>query len=209
MNLKKRWFELCQELGILNGLEIFSLIEEKYTEPHRDYHGYFHLTNLFRLLDELKKRGVRVNYLAIALAIFMHDIVHNIPGEDNEEQSAEALKMIRFKKLDEKLLALVRSMILFSKHTLPPPKNYTVRIFLDMDFWILGSSRYMYSKHSKKIRKEYGMYSDADFLAGRTNFLNVTLEKKRMFHTGLFYKLYEKQAQKNISAELKRLKTWN
>ena len=209
MDLRKRWFDLCQELNILNEAEFFSIIVEHYTQEYREYHGLYHLNWLFQTLDELKEVGLKINYPAISLAIFLHDMVHALVASDNEDLSAQFLKKIRFQKPDEKFLHLVHSMVMASKHK-GTSRNYSVRIFMDMDYSILGANWKDYCEHAENIRLEYRQYLNNGFLEGRLSALDKFLKKDRkIFLTRFFHERCEKRAKRNITAEKKRFKTLN
>ena len=79
-----------------------------------------------------------------------------------------------------------------------------IKLFLDFDIAILGRSWENYMLYVEKVRKEYGLLSEKEFLTGRNKFIKFFLKKKRLFKTDLMYYELEKQARNNLLKELNK-----
>ncbi len=81
----------------------------------------------------------------------------------------------------------------------------TAQYFLDLDLEILGRPWNEYDTAAKNIRREYCIFTEVDFWEGRREFLKGMLAKDHIFHSEMFSKKYEKQAQKNMKKELEKV----
>jgi len=61
----------------------FDEIVKYYTQSHRKYHNLNHLNELFIILDE-----INLSDEAVIWSIWYHDFIYDIPGPDNELNSA-------------------------------------------------------------------------------------------------------------------------
>lgn len=76
---------------------------------------------------------------------------------------------------------------------------------IDFDLAILGSPIARYNLYSELIRKEYRKVPTFLYKKGRKKMLKHFLEKPFIYSTSTFKILYEKQAKKNLQAELNSL----
>ena len=76
--------------------------------------------------------------------------------------------------------------------------------FTDADLSILGSNGKAYGEYSKNIRREYWLYPDIIYNAGRRKVIEHFLAMTKIFKTTHFQQL-EKQARINLQEELLHL----
>jgi len=70
-----------------------NIIKQKYSEPHRYYHTWEHIEELFKIYDNPKRNVKDQKYLDILfLAIVFHDIIYDPKSSTNEEDSAKFFK---------------------------------------------------------------------------------------------------------------------
>ena len=195
-------FEL-RNLGIDNTIaaELWDEIQLNYAGPGRYYHNLIHLD---RLVGQLLPVKVEIeDFQTLVFSIAYHDIVYDTTRNDNEEQSAAfALeRLIYLEQLPERKEKCREQILATKGHQVSenPDTNY----FTDADLSILGADRDEYSIYAQQIRKEYGLYTDAVYRAGRTNVLNYFLSMNQIFKTDYFKEKFEVNAKINIKNELR------
>jgi len=142
---------------------------------------------------------------AMECAILFHDIVCTPGSQTNEEESAMyAEKMLTQRGLPADFIADVKRYILLTKHT-RIPEDMDGKYMVDIDVSIFWKDLRKYLQYSKDIRREYSMYSNAQYKAWRKDVLNFFLKKENIFHTEYFQELYKDKAKENIHYELSLL----
>lgn len=182
------------------------------TYKSRPYHNLSHLGYMINMLNIFQKQAssselASINSFNIILAIFMHDYVYDVTQNDNEERSIEETKKnwdgITFYQPKE----VLRNLILATKHTNVEPLTGEPGLVADLDLAILGTNHpQTWDDYCNSIRQEYSIYSDKEYALARTEFLVKMLKRKQIFNTDCFFKLFEKQARKNIRKEIFKLR---
>lgn len=80
-----------------------------------------------------------------------------------------------------------------------------LKLFLDADMAILGSSSERYQEYCQQIRKEHANIPGFLFSQGRSQFLKLTIKQEQIFLSDYFREQYELNARKNIERELENL----
>lgn len=208
-DLQVRWRFLLNaktsDLALADSL--FIKLSKNYDSRKRPYHNFTHIAAMLDLSDQyaaqLQQKDV------VDLAIFYHDVIYNPLRKDNEERSAQRavreLKQMRFSK-DK--IQLVETYILATKtHDLIGfDSESDLAYLLDFDLSVLGADWETYYIYSQNIRKEYHVYPDFMYDAGRAKVLQHFLNKSTIYWTKAFRKKRETQARKNIEQEIKLLK---
>lgn len=179
--------------------ELWAEIEKKYSSKNRYYHTLNHLDNLFVQLTAVKHEIQ--NWDCILFTLFYHDIVYNSLKSDNEEKSAEiAEKRMRLLLVGNNTIELCKEQILATKsHNVST--NSDTNYFTDADLSVLGQSWETYFAYCENVRKEYSIYPDFVYNAGRKKVLNHFLAMNRIFKTTFFYEKFELQAKQNLLKE--------
>ena len=181
----------------------FRQIQSAYSSPGRYYHNLNHIDSLLSLSDQYAT-SVSDKDL-IDFAIFYHDIVYSPSESDNELRSAELAKnsLTELSVPEEKRAAVVEYIIASKVHAVGANENDTdLAWFLDFDMSILGADRERYLEYAQKVRREYDMYPDVVYNAGRKKFLRQTLSMPFIFHTHEFRGKLEGPARENLKKEL-------
>lgn len=205
MELKERFSQNCllftKDQHLIKNL--WSEIEQKYSEKSRYYHNLEHLENMFSELDAVKDR--LENYSLLSFSVFYHDVIYDASSKSNEEKSAEFAK-IRLEKLhvDSESVKKISEQIIATKTHQKSEDNDT-NYLLDADLSILGKDLKTYMDYTKKIRKEYAIYPDIFYKPGRKNVLQYFLKLKNIFKTEYFHEKYEVRARANILFEIESL----
>jgi len=192
----------CNDPALISRL--YNEIERKYTSTRRYYHNLQHIQALLELCeryaDPLKDRDV------VAFAVFYHDIIYNVLRKDNEPRSAQlAVKRLQALHVPQEKIAQVKLYIEATQtHALTAGVTHTadLQLFLDFDMSILGANREAYEAYTRQVRKEYRIYPDKLYYAGRKQFLQHCLLSAPIFQTPVFRANYEVIAKENIQREL-------
>lgn len=205
MNLKERFSQNClactQDQNLIE--DLWSEIENKYSEKGRHYHNLEHLENMFSELDFVKDKIS--NFSLISFSVFYHDVIYDATSTINEEKSAEFAEL-RLKKLNvsQDPIEKISAQIIATKSHQQSEDNDT-NYLLDADLSILGKDLETYLDYTKNIRKEYFIYPDLLYKPGRKKVLKHFLELENIFKTEIFKKKYEVRAKENILFEIKNL----
>jgi len=204
--LSKYWNAAFDDLGTRISPSVFEQLRARYNEPHRHYHNEHHLIECFESYEVLFETEF-ASPGEVALAIFYHDAIYEIPGTDNEYRSAElARKELSQLGITTHSITAISSMIDASMHRSGhAPKTGDERYFLDIDMSILGAQHHRFDEYERQIRAEYSIYPDDQFNAGRAKVLKTFLDMESIFYTDYFRSKLERQARDNISRSLSKL----
>lgn len=111
----------------------------------------------------------------LSFAILMHDYVYEIGKTDNEIKSAQYAKVLASgtNLTTEETDKAIECIIASASHDLSKYKDDPVILtFLLGDLHVLFGGKPKYEGFAKGIREEYGIYSDEDYIAGRTKVLD-------------------------------------
>lgn len=173
----------------------------RYQEPQRHYHGLTHIVDLLKKL-EAHADGFK-SYEETVAALFFHDAIYDIPGSENEAQSAvlagHALEELGF---SPDSIGRVKSTILATANH-AKTDDHDINLFVDLDMSILGAPQDVYKTYAERIMAEYlPVYDRQMYTNGRMElFLKPTLAADRMFLTERFRPLDE-QARSNLQWEI-------
>ncbi len=195
--LRSRFTTLCTRVGLLDSVEVFEALYERYTAPDRHYHDIRHITASLAELDGV--RQLARDPAAIELAIWFHDCVYEAHRMDNEEQSAViARQSLQRMGAHSSLTEAVNQMILATRHTAPATKP-DEQLLTDIDLAPLGASSDVFEANGRLIRREYAHLDDQSYARGRAKILRSFLSRASIFATELFAGRYEQQARANLA----------
>lgn len=175
----------------------FHELVARYSEPHRAYHTLQHIEECLREFDA--SRHLARDPVAVELAIWFHDAVYDTKAHDNEEKSAE---LVRVLKLPAGREDRVRGMILATKHAAVADDADT-RLLTDIDLSILGAAPARFAEYERQIRQEYSWVPEMVFTAKRGEILRGFLARPRIYGTDFFRDRLEAKARENLSGTLK------
>jgi predicted metal-dependent HD superfamily phosphohydrolase len=141
----------------------------------------------------------------VLFSIFYHDIIYQTTQGDNEEKSAAlATDRLALLNVSTEKISKCRKQIMATRDH-PWSDESDTNYLVDFDLAILGENAALYNDYTKKIRKEYSVYPDAVYHAGRQKILQHFLDMEKIFKTEAFQARYEQQARKNIMMELRMM----
>ena len=216
--------------------EVLALVKSRYAEQGRYYHTFDHALAVLKEIVSLRELFKNeIGFEAAKLAAIFHDVIYYVGlksawHESNEEFSAQLfITVMGAWKISfrsdaaranyRKILSLAAQMIRCTQfHQLPNNQHgieelkiseedlHSIGIFLDADLSILGASAADFQDFENKIRKEYHMYADPDYTAGRIKVMSSFLDRPFIYFTPEICERLEIQARKNILNLIKALK---
>ena len=206
--LREVWDQLagkyCNNAALAD--RFFTEIERKYTSSRRHYHNLHHIQALLQLCETYA--GQFQDREVVEYAVFYHDIIYNVLRKDNEPRSA-LLAVKRLQALGvpaDKVEAVKLFIEATQTHTVSGAVIHTtdLQLFLDFDMSVLGASWDEYEAYTRQVRREYRIYPDKLYNAGRRQFLQHCLQTEFIFQSQLFRELYEARARENMARELEK-----
>jgi predicted metal-dependent HD superfamily phosphohydrolase len=181
------WKHLASRLGLneVATAVVDHYLVEQYTSAGRHYHGVGHVVHL---LDEAGSQAALYrDGEAVGLAVFFHDAVYDPARDDNEAQSAAALRQLLAGAVADPTLARVEAMILATRRH-EATGDQGIDAFLDADLSILAARWDDYARYADGVRREYApLVGEEAFRKGRLDlFLRPTLGRGRVFLTDAY-----------------------
>jgi predicted metal-dependent HD superfamily phosphohydrolase len=191
-------------LAVLGEQHFVAELFERYSEPHRRYHGVAHIDALARLFEEVATGPGWQQPAEVALAILFHDAIYEPARRDNEARSA----MLARERLADSMPVDVDRVATLIEATAAHGHAHVdgdpdLGHFLDADIAILGAPSHLYDRYARGVFEEYApVIAEAAFRAGRRAFLQAQLARPMLFHTAWFRERYEAVARENLEREL-------
>ena len=143
-------------------------------------------------------------------ALYYHDAVYDPKAPDNEEQSAELLRVEAAEHLAADDLQFAYDIIIGTKtHELvgdwPDAKRADMALFLDMDLSILAAPEPVFDQYERDVRAEYAFVPEDGFKAGRAAILKRFLERDLIYTTPPSRARGEAGARANLSRSIEAL----
>jgi predicted metal-dependent HD superfamily phosphohydrolase len=173
-----------------------------YSEPGRWYHTLEHIEFVIETIERFYPEAPGW----VFWAAFYHDCVYDASAKDNEERSAvEAVAAATAAGLFEgNMPDVARAIEMTAGHDLSACEGFDVAL-LAGDLASLAIERSAYEANTAKIRKEYAMFSDAEWARGRSAFIE-SYGARRIFPAEERFDEYEAAAHANMEAELAALR---
>lgn len=177
---QNRWESLWIGVGGGDwGVKLFEELAKRYAEPHRHYHNAQHIDECLQEFDVV--RGEAMEEVALALAIWFHDVVYDPRAADNEERSAR-FAVDCLKGGGEDLTRRVSDLILVTK-THVVGNHPDEALMIDIDLSILGKPPERFAPYEAGIRKEYAWVPMQVYAEKRAAILRGFLEREKIFTT--------------------------
>ena len=184
--------------------QLWAKIQAAYTQPERFFHNLSHLEQIIDVLQPYKSQAEDWDTLLFAVYYhdYIYDVVEYVTDNNNEDKSA-ALAGIELASINypaEKIERCRQHILATKRHRFSADND--TNLLTDADLSILGKPWEVYDAYRKNIRKEYGIYPDPIYHAGRAKVLQQFLQMESLYKTPGFQHQYEAAAKKNISREL-------
>lgn len=171
----------------------------RWAEPHRHYHS---ITHLAAGLDALGLLGGQRLEL---VAYWFHDAVHSNTTPADEMASAALVARLMTDHLDADEIAEVQRLVMLTAGHHTRPDDPAGQRLCDADLSGLGADEETYRRNVAGIRAEMPHLSDAQWQAGRSQFLTRFLERDHFFATAAARNWWELRARENLRSELSEL----
>jgi len=201
--MKKRWDALFSQLGVANSNALYEELDILYSESHRAYHNWQHISDCLAHLDRYPLPDT--NSIPLELAIWYHDAIYAPFRGDNEEASAQlATRRLTALNLDVSLVNSVETLILITKHD-GTPATPTEALMVDIDLATLGSSKESYAVYEAAIRQEYKRVPMLLYQRKRKAILRAFLARENIYTTTPFRETFEASARVNLAWAIEQL----
>jgi len=203
--MKNRFLKLWLRIGAKSSADAaFELLVNAYTQPHRFYHNLDHIRTCLDIFEHI--RSMASNPDAVEFSLCYHDVVYDVRGSQNEEQSALiAYNTCMEANLTDSMAQEIQNLILTTKHA-GQPQTRDQEWIADIDLAILGSPADEFDRYEDNIRKEYAHVSDDAFCLGRAAILQAFLDKPTIYYTDYFIQKYQQPAAANLHRSIARLR---
>lgn len=186
-----------------SAVEIWRELAAAYGADGRFYHTLTHVEHTLDVAEQL--REVAVDFTAVQLALWFHDVVYDPRRSDNEAESAAyAVRVLRPLGVPDDLLAKVTNLILATQ-THEATNDPDGWVMLDADLAILSAPPAQYDAYAQAIRQEYSFVPEEAYVAGRTAVLQKFLARKPFYLTAWMQELRDTAVYENLSRELAEL----
>lgn len=207
--LHQRFDRLFPGTSELDRDPIVSGLLERWSESHRHYHDLSHLLSVLKALDLLERQGESFgpHPRAVKLAAWFHDAIYTgdpsrPPGQDEEDSAQLAERVLPELGLPgPEILETTRLIRLTFTHD-PFPEDKAGQVLCDADLEVLGRNPGAYARYRSEVRQDFAQVSDEQFFGGREKVLRSLLAQNPIFNTRTAVKRWERQARKNLIAEL-------
>jgi predicted metal-dependent HD superfamily phosphohydrolase len=201
----KDWTATWSGLGVeAPGDGLYAELIARYSAPERHYHTVRHLDECFARLAESRQLAEHPH--EIELALWFHDAIYDVRGQDSEERSAAwAEDIARRAGVPADVVGRIRESIVATKHDALPDSNDS-RLLVDIDLAILGASVERFDEYERQVRQEYSWVPDALFRSKRREILEAFLARPHLFNTDYFRSKFEAQARANLARSVTSLR---
>jgi predicted metal-dependent HD superfamily phosphohydrolase len=208
--MKSRWLELARKCGIddASAESVWFDLAAAYGADGRFYHNLHHIQYALDIADQLQE--VALDFTAVQLAIWFHDVVYDPRRSDNEAQSAAyAERVLRRLGVPDEMLAKVSNLILATKSHEASQPDPNIFVILDADLAILSAPPEQYDAYARAIRQEYSFVLDEQYRVGRTAVLQKFLARSPFYFTEKMQVWGDTAVAENLGRELLELKKRN
>ena len=168
----------------------------RYREAHRAYHTLQHLAECLSLLEVHKSEAERPG--EVALALWFHDAIYDVPGQDNEQRSADwARDALTAAGAATDAAQRVHALVMATRHDVQPV-DADARLLVDIDLSILGAPAARFAEYEQQIRNEYAHVPTDIFEPKRRQILAGFLARNPLYQTPGVRARCETQARVNL-----------
>lgn len=203
--MKDRFTDLWNRIKAQGSAEKeFDRLKTMYSEPQRFYHNMNHLKSCLTELSSVQE--LVQQHDLVEFAIWYHDVIYDTKAKDNEEQSAQlAYDVCLDAKLPHDFANGTKDLILATKHD-AVPQGIDARLLIDVDLSILGIPTLEFDEYEQNIRREYSWVPEDQFRQGRSQILQMFLDRDSIYLTDIFKGKYESQARENLQRSIDALR---
>ena len=182
---------------------VFDELDALYGEAHRRYHTAGHIEHCLRQFDLAAGRMDDPD--AVEMALWFHDAIYDIPGEENELRSAELFAARAAGRGSAAFRSDVPRLVMATAHLDPPPATLDESFIVDIDLSSFGRPWEEFLDDSRAVRAEYPHVPDAEFYPRQRKFLESLAARPVFCFTEFFRDRHEARARRNIERLCRKL----
>ncbi|MDM0058083.1 HD domain-containing protein [Variovorax fucosicus] len=180
--------------------ELLNELLARYAEPQRCYHTLQHLGECLAGFEREQAHAVRPGEVAIAL--WFHDAIYDVQGQDNEARSADwARAALQQAGASDTVAQRVHALVMATCHD-ARPVDADAQLLVDIDLSILGAPPERFAEYERQIRAEYAHVPPATFEPRRREILGRFLARDPLYLTPGLRVACEAQARVNLRAAI-------
>lgn len=147
-------------------------LEARHREPHRRYHTLTHVGETLAEANRLLDLEPGADPVAVALALWFHDAVHDPTDDPGRSERASAdLVVDRLPALEradrDRLAAEAGRLVLLTAGHLVEAGDPSGSVVVDADLWILSAPPGRYDRYVADVRAEYPHVAEESWRTGR------------------------------------------
>lgn len=193
------WQSIWRELTLTPAPLLQQQLLAAYAQPQRHYHTQQHLAECLEWMRQV--RHLANAPAAVELALWFHDAVYEVRGNENEQRSAEwAWQALQQAGAPADLAQTVSQLILATKHH-QAPSDADAQLLVDIDLAILAASPKRFAQYNQQIRAEYQHVPRWLYHIKRRQVLASFLKRTSIFSTPYFQERLEQKARLNLASE--------
>ncbi len=196
------WRRCSQTIGNNDVDEIHALLIRHYGESWRRYHTQAHLQHCLKYFD--KARAHMESPDEVEMALWFHDAVYDVRGNDNELMSAQLFTRAADGFLTSRCLQRVFELIMITEHC-DPPSAGDERYIVDIDLSSFGLPWDEFSHDSANVRAEFPHLDDDEYNRRQLKFFRHLLSRPHFYASEFFRERYEKVARANLARRMAEL----
>lgn len=198
------WHAVWSLIGAIPEPGLLRQLVGRYAKAHRHYHTLQHLDACLEQFD--LARSIANHPGEVALALWFHDAVYDIPASDNERRSADwARDALRQAGAAEVVTQRVHALVMVTCHSIEPSTD-DEKLLLDIDLSILGMPAAQFDRYERQVRAEYQQVPAAQFRDRRITILRQFLARPLIYRTTGFQARLEARARVNLQRSVDRLR---
>ena len=197
--------DLAGRWPLEGGHDVRDALIAAWGDPARGYHDLRHLAEVLDRVDALAPSVPGADLLAVRLAAWFHDGVHDgVAGEDEERSAAWAEQALPALGVPPARVAEVARLVRLTAGHRVAPGDDAGALLADADLGILAAGEERYAEYAADVRREYAHVPDELFRPGRAAVLRALLDQRPLFRTP-GAAAWESPARANVERELARL----
>lgn len=198
------WISAWQALGASgDSRALMDRLLAAYGEPQRKYHTLQHLGECLSLFERC--RQLAEHPAEVEMALWFHDAVYDVRGQDNEARSAAwARAELQAAGVAAEVVDRVVGHIMATCHA-ALPEGVDQQLLVDIDLAILGAPRPRFIEYEEQVRAEYEWVPGWLFRRKRRDILKEFLARQPIYNTPLIRAELESRARENLADSIAAL----
>ena len=203
--LHRSWQRACCTTGVKSDEDLFAQLVAAYQQPQRKYHTLEHLRECLARFEPVLDLAPHPG--EVELALWFHDAVYEVRGQDNELQSAEwARRSALAGGASAESAGRIHALIMATRHD-ALPAGADEQLLVDVDLSILGAAPERFDEYEHQVQAEFAWVPGWMFRSKRRAILDGFLARPFIFHTAHFRAALESQARENLRRSIARLRS--